>query len=243
MPSDIFELRADWGLRRESVEECAARLARMLDRLSDLHPGFRHLIVEPNWNAARPSGLLPRRAEDIVGFLDPVKIYGDGRKRRFEDGCRLDASGEWAKGRSVILGLCAGAHSEVQLDRGPINWISITLNTREDGGDDRVTLSALIPILHAMIAAWQPSRAGAFSTMYRRLWRRESDRWPYPWGSWALYLAPESAAKVQPPANAIVQHCGEGGLLLLATDEPFDTRNATHVAAVEAIHAAVTPWP
>jgi len=243
MTSDVFELRADWGLRRESVEECAARLARMLDRLSDLHPGFRHLIVDANWNVARPSSLLPRRAAEIVHFLDRVKIYREGRKRRFEDGCHLHASGEWAKDRFVMFTLYAGGHSDVQRQASAINWISVTLNTRDDGADDRITLSALVPSLRDMIAAWQPSRAGAFSTMYRQLGRRQDDRWPYPWGSWALYLAPDSATKVAPPANAVVQHCGEGGRLLLAAEEPFDIRNSGHVAAAEAIHAAVTPWP
>ena len=77
MLSDIFELRADWGLRRESVEECAARLARMLDRLSDLHPGFRHLIVEPNWNAARPSGLLiPPDIRDLNHLVSSLQVAG-----------------------------------------------------------------------------------------------------------------------------------------------------------------------
>ena len=109
MPSDIFELRADWGLRRESVEECAARLAQMIERLSDIHPGFRNLVVDANWKVARPSGVLPRRAEDVVPFLDRIRIYDEARKRRFEDGCHLHASGEWAKDRWAMLTVYAGA--------------------------------------------------------------------------------------------------------------------------------------
>ncbi|HVZ03087.1 hypothetical protein, partial [Hyphomicrobium sp.] len=66
--------------------------------------------------------------------------------------------------------------------------------------------------------------------------------------AWISYVSPEGAARVIPPATAIVDHRPNGGLLLAATDETFVARNPHHLAVASDILAAVAPlnadpWP
>jgi Immunity protein 52 len=56
------------------------------------------------------------------------------------------------------------------------------------------------------------------------------------------------APLITPPAAAIVERQPDGGLLMAATDEPFDTSNPAHLAVANDILAAVAPlnalpWP
>ena len=43
------------------------------------------------------------------------------------------------------------------------------------------------------------------------------------------------------PSTAIVEDTPDGGLLLVATREPFDATNPAHLAAAFAIHQSLAP--
>jgi hypothetical protein len=55
------------------------------------------------------------------------------------------------------------------------------------------------------------------------------------------YLAPQYASRIAPPSAAFVERVAGGGMLLLATLERFSMDNPQHLAAADAIQAALEP--
>jgi Immunity protein 52 len=56
-----------------------------------------------------------------------------------------------------------------------------------------------------------------------------------PWGGWITYLGPHYSSRISPPVSVIAERAPGGGLLLLASEEPFTVQNPAHVAAADAI--------
>ena len=66
--------------------------------------------------------------------------------------------------------------------------------------------------------------------------------------AWISYVSPRFAPLVSPPSTAITEYRPDGGLLMAATDETFQTANPKHLAVAQDILAAVAslnanPWP
>lgn len=66
--------------------------------------------------------------------------------------------------------------------------------------------------------------------------------------AWISYVGPRFAPLITPPTTAIVERQPNGGLLMAATDEPFDVSNPAHLTAANDILTAVEPlramqWP
>jgi hypothetical protein len=58
---------------------------------------------------------------------------------------------------------------------------------------------------------------------------------------WLTYLPAPLAAKIMPPKAAMTERAPDGGLLMLATKEPPSLDNPAHLAAIDAIQAALAP--
>lgn len=55
------------------------------------------------------------------------------------------------------------------------------------------------------------------------------------------YLGAPWRREIEPPAGAVVEETPDGGLLMIATLEPFDPQNPAHAAAAYAIHMSLAP--
>ena len=109
-----------------------------------------------------------------------------------------------------------------------------------------VELSVLKPAMLALASAWDATWCGTapwdlsdFQTAHSRPW----------FGlKWMTYLSPRFAPMVTPPRSAIVERLTGGGLLMIATEERFETTNPSHLSAARDIEAALAPinalpWP
>ena len=61
------------------------------------------------------------------------------------------------------------------------------------------------------------------------------------WSGWIVYLASRFADRIVPPPQASVEKVPGHGLMIYATRETFDLDNPAHVAAADAIQAALAP--
>jgi hypothetical protein len=52
-------------------------------------------------------------------------------------------------------------------------------------------------------------------------------------------LSEPLARKIAPPDDVLVEHAGDGGLLMIAAEEKFDTANPSHMAAARSILRSV----
>ena len=240
MRSDLFHVHAEWGPRQENAEACAQRLARMLIDVSEVHRGFRQMVVDPNWRYSRPSGVLSSRAVEIMPFFSPVRIYDWDRKRIVVDGYRLNASAALGNTRSITMAIFAGAPEDDQGGRSTPNCVSVSFNILDNGNDDdAIALAAVKPVLLALVSAWEPYRASAESTRYGERSRTAESTAPFVRGTWAFYSAP-GAAETSLTCLGVARRLPDGGLLWRATDEAFDLDNRVHLCAAAAMHAALS---
>jgi hypothetical protein len=100
-------------------------------------------------------------------------------------------------------------------------------------------LTAVKPILLALISAWEPERASAVSKRYGQLPHAVGDAtMPFVQGLWADYSA-AGLTELSLPALAVGCRLSDGGLLRCATEEPFALDNPIHLGAAAAMHAAL----
>jgi hypothetical protein len=59
--------------------------------------------------------------------------------------------------------------------------------------------------------------------------------------SWLTYLSQPLASRIVPPEDTCVERMENGGLLFIATKEPFDVQNPIHMAAAVRIRDALGP--
>src|SRR5689334_3319234 len=106
---DLISLQAHWRFRQESVQVCAARLARMLDALAPLHVGFRRLAL--SIPSSRPLGEPPFSSQSLAPFFRAKRLSDAARDEGRPHGFGLDAHARLEHGRFVTLALTAGFHA------------------------------------------------------------------------------------------------------------------------------------
>jgi hypothetical protein len=91
--------------------------------------------------------------------------------------------------------------------------------------------------LMSIVAAWEVRAAHAYSRRLSQLWAKPHSLFCDL--AWMTYLSPELAQKVTPPVDVLVEHTDNGGLLMIAAEDTFDTANAKHMAAARSITSAL----
>jgi hypothetical protein len=216
---DVLSIRAEWRLREESAEACATRLGRMLQGLEMLHGGFPLLI----WTRGpmRPLYPLPACLEELAPLLQPKRIYDEARKRRLPDWFSFTADARWGDKRFIRIRISSGSHIGCAEQLAWPNLVSIATVIHDRQNADRDILQAMKPALAAVVDAWQPERAGAFSQNFR-VRRHDPARPSFYNGAWAAYLDARAAQNVTMPQGATTEPLAAGGCLLLVTDSVFD---------------------
>ena len=91
-----------------------------------------------------------------------------------------------------------------------------------------------------MVAGWEPESAEVKD--WKQLSRlAPGEHLPHFRTGWMSYVGPRYAPHVVPPPHVISERVAGGGLLMLATREPFDFSNPAHKAAADAIQRALEP--
>jgi Immunity protein 52 len=222
-------IRGGWQARAETPEEIAGRFLRMIDAFKEIHPVFA--LWACNYRRPRDfETLRDRLAEEIA-----ANATKDSWGRRMD---RLGYSfGAYTRdtpdGRSFIVECHAGASSERPF---PNDVTLATFGSRNPDPeilDYRIIRSALL----AIVEAWEPVKVAAFSNQLFRL-NRNATYFPK---AWIHYLCPRLAQKIAPPETALVEVLPNGGLLMSAAAETFDTHNPKHLVAAAAMAATLAP--
>jgi len=91
--------------------------------------------------------------------------------------------------------------------------------------------------LNAIVDEWQVDYARAYPEDLKTF-RRRPDPLTFDL-AWMTYLSPKFARNVAAPDGMRVERTRDGGLLMIAADETFDTSNPKHMAAAESIRTAL----
>ena len=232
----IYSIMAYWGPRADTPEALAPRFLRTLDELSAIDPAFSH------WQIGYERGidLAPLSLAEVVEY-----IADGGEEGVPSSGYSFLALAKVERPRRFALRFRASRTSRAEL---LTNSISIETSPLCDGNASLIALAVLKPALLVLASLWQPTwcKIGPWGL---NDYRFEPDP-PRPWfgPAWVTYLSPRFAPLVTPPPSVIAEHLPDGALLMIATEDRFDTDNPDHLAAALDIQSALAPinalpWP
>jgi hypothetical protein len=216
--SERYGIKAYWGHRPESAEECARRAERFFRLLAECHPGFAHWYEKSN--SARKAlqlGFEPTR-ETFLRFFGREK-YQSGK-----DGFRFGAwTGHLEQDQGGMVMLRCGSNADVAPN---FLWIFLP---KEALGQERMLREPVVAgALRALAVAWEPEWALATAD---GLWDELSG------GSrlgcfvgWMTYFARERGEVPALPAPVRVEPVEDKGTLVTLTPERLTPSNPEHVA-------------
>lgn len=216
---------AYWGQRKESSEECARRLAALLEGLSTVDPSLVRWFQQGRSRAdslKRP--LSPHLAE-----LEP--FVRRGKDRTFDDlGFSLGGwNGALDDEEAVGFLIACGGYSE---------WVGnrcvFTLPSSGPSQERILTAPALAALMRATAAAWEPDWGVAISEQHRDAMKSRRSK-GVPYVGWVTYLARHRGTVPPLPAPVRIEPVEDKGTLLVLTPERFTVSNPEHVALAEQV--------
>jgi Immunity protein 52 len=213
----------------------------MLNDLSAISPVFGNWIFLGRTKGTPLAGLSEA---DVAALIAQGVSREDDGTPFLQAGYRFGASnGLKNTGRGIRLSIHV---SNTLADNFFINTVHLMTEPLNEENwsviDSRVLKPAMLAIARTWGATWcgtAPWGIGEFEPRRSRPW----------FGlEWMTYLSPRFAPMVTPPRSAIVERLASGGLLMMATEERFETKNPSHLSAARDIEAALAPinalpWP
>jgi len=240
-----FDIFSSWDPRPETPKELGRRMLKNLDALRGLGPHFQ------DWwfmDHSRPA--LEMNRENFHEYLLPLDETMRGRMTEMvELGVRRGDYGEprpnggYTITASNSVGnspyyACLNAHGGGIVDpRAGYRMAEFRASTLSDSDPGIVSYPLFRTVLLSIIAAWDVRHAQAYSEALTTLWHEPSKLFLDL--AWMTYLSPDLAEGVTPPGDVLVETTAEGGLLMIAAEEIFDTANPKHMAAARGILEAL----
>jgi immunity protein 52 of polymorphic toxin system len=212
----------------------------MLEGLAKVHPAFAHWRKKAKSRAAanEPAWTMPPNIDELAEVFERGRQYKDIPREPWPElGYSVSAWNGLDRPYAASLVVRAGTYA----DWIPFpNTVDLRLPPASPDNADLTSIAALKPAMLSVVAAWEPDYGSLVCWGY---WRRLFGDRHYPLfrSGWMTYLAPRYASRITPPPAAITEPVVGGGLLLLATEEPFSVDNPTHLAVADAIQAALEP--
>jgi hypothetical protein len=240
MTGEVNHVEAYWRPRGETAQDCAVRLNRMLEGLAKAHPAFSHWNKQAYSRAAanKPAWAMPPNVDELARVFEKGLVHKDIPRIPWpEMGYRVSAWNGRDPPYGASLSVWPGSYGAA---RSLPNRVDLSLKRACPDNTDLINTAVLKPALLSVATAWEPDYAVVVPWTY----------WPHAFGDrgypqlrsgWMTYLAPKYACRLMPPPIATVELVPNGGMLLLATEEQFDMHNPQHLAAAEAIQAALEP--
>jgi hypothetical protein len=173
-----------------------------------------------------------------------TKIFEKGRRFKEvsrepwpERGYSLGAWNGRDDANGVSLDVHAGSYG------GPVepNSIFLQLPDVQSGNEDFINAAVLTRVLIAIAEAWEANWGVIESWDYKGRRRDADGQLLRPWGGWITYLAPHYISRISPPPAMRIEPTVGGGLVIVATEEPFTAENPAHIAALDALQEALAP--
>jgi len=241
MGSAKLLIKGLWGARQETPAQIGQRMVHIAETLSPLDPLLRAWNVA---DAAVEQDFVPlERAKPYLAPIVEARVSrNDFGEPEPENGYTCTLSNDFDDPvRSVLVRARAGVGGPPGLlDNMAMVETPWRLSSEYEPGpaDPRLmTLPVVTSIMQAVIDIFEATAVMAcLSGQIKDPW---PDRGPFN-PAWMLYLSAPHAAQITPPSDLICEQMGDG-LLMIATEQPFDLNNPEHIAAGRAISAATRP--
>jgi len=237
-----YKLYAFWKARPESPESCAQHMARMFEELAAIHPAFSRwyeqtmdLVPPPD----KPFCTMPPRVEELAAKLYAGRHIADASGEVMPQlGYSISAWNGNRGSQGLALLMNFGAYTERMTEPNRFNF---NFHKLEPGNESLLNAKVLEKVLLAVVSAWDADWGVIETWGYEGRLKNADGQLFRPWGGWITYLSPGYASRISPPRNVKAEKTPNGGLLILATEEPFNAGNPAHVAAVDAVQACLKP--
>ncbi len=249
MNENEFSIFSSWDPRAETPAELGQRILKNFDSLSQMSPHFKDWWFSDH--SLKVEDLLDEEPEVIEEklrtSLRPLETMRGRMTEMVELGVRRDDFRNPQPNGGYAITASNGFENSpftVSLQAhggGIVNPRAGIRSAQFETGADPDTAIIAYPlfkeVLKSIVAAWDVRHAQAYSGMLEKLWHEPSKLFLDL--AWMTYLAPELAEQVTPPSNVLVEHMDDGGLLMIAAEETFDTENPKHMAAARSILEAL----
>lgn len=240
MSGNPFNVGGPSTWSEESTQLLGQRFLRTLDELAQINRHFQSWGITDLEGPPRETGFF--RLEDVRSTFSEIVERGVS-KDDFGDpdprfGYTISAFNhfETLKTDTFSVGLRAtGA--------GTVPGLS-TRGARFDTGSDKypdpeiVAYPVFKSVLLTLVQNWELTFALAHSAELSREWDYPRFNFDLPW---MLYLSAPLASQIVPPPDICVEYMRDGGLLMIAAEETFDTNNADHMTAAYRIRDTMAP--
>lgn len=230
---ESYYLGAYWGVRKETVEECAQRMAGFLACLAECDPCFARWF-KTGWS--RKEALTHEIKPDIA-TLQALLLAGRSR---------TDVGHKIIEQLGFLVGLWNGASDNAEsagltIDCGSyaprpgVNSCVIDLPYGGPVAERLLRVSVLRAVMECVVSAWDPDWAAVMSRSYQKLV-------PFPPANaprmgWLAYLSRRRGVVPPLPLPARVVPLGTHGSLVLLTDERFTASNPAHVEVAKQVRS------
>ncbi len=216
--SESYGIKAYWGGRPESAEECARRAETFFRLLAKCHPSYARWYEQNN--STRTSlqlGFEPTH-ESFLSFFG---------KKKYQSGSDGFSFGAWTghvkQDQGGMVMLRCGSKAEV----AP-NFLWLFYPEEALGHERMLSAPVVADVMRAVALAWEPEWALATAD---GLWNQLSG------GSrlgcflgWMTYFSRERGEVPALPAPVRVEPVGDKGTLVILTPERLSPSNPEHVA-------------
>ena len=228
---ESYYLGAYWGIRKESVEECAHRLAGFLQCLTECDPSFAH------WFKKGESRKEALSFEINAGIATLQTLLLAGQHR-------ADIGQKIMENLGFLIGLWNGASNDAEsaglmiqcgsyAPRPGFNFCVINLPYGEIERERLLCVPVLEAVTKCVVSAWDPDWSVITSRQYQ-------DKVPLPPSNaprmgWMLYLSSRRGEVPPLPSSTTVAQLGKQGTLVITTQERFTASNPSHVETANEI--------
>lgn len=244
MSANTFTISSTWEPRVETPETLGRRMLKSLDSLADINRYFREWwfldsrvsVVDMIENGVEDIHVPLLPLDSMRARMSEIVEYG---VRKDDDGKPEPEGGYWitafnSKTEGLPYRVCLSAHGGGVVD--PRAGLRVAkFETESDPERVIVSYPEFKFVMRSIVSAWEVSRAQAYSDDLRKLWSGTSFDL-----AWMTYLSPKLAKNVTPPGDVLVERHGDGGLLMIAAEETFDTGNPKHMAAARSILSSLS---
>lgn len=234
--AEAFYLGAYWGPRGEPVDQCAARLSRLLVSLGEVDPRLASWFKTGGSRKAA----LKRPVDSSVGTLQELLMVG--RPRRDDDARSVMSElgfqvGLW-NGQDVEVGLSVRCGSPAAIPGMTSNTLVMQLPPAEGDALALYRREIALAVLRSVVTAWEPS----WCTWTSDSLRSAQDVQPGEVvAGWATYVADSDGMLTDElSTRATAEQLGTG-LLLLAEGDADSASDVTVLAMRTALGRALRP--
>jgi len=227
---ESYTIVVQWGLRKESVEACAARTLQLLTCLA------RHNDIFSHWftlGSTREEAL-----QHEISLEDPATIQSLLIEGRSKSELRADlleqlgySIGLWTGRKDDDAGLSINCGCYAPAIGG--NSCVLELPYESAAAEQLLHASVLEGIMACVVEAWNPDWGVVTSNKYEKIAPAQSPNTP--WMGWMIYLAHKPETLPPLPAPVSVGTMGNQGSLITMTNERFTADNPSHIEIVNQV--------